>query len=63
MAGANNNYRYFSLEQTVDQIIRKSSLTYKLVYKGGLREPENTPIGVYNMYSHSGKKNGDYAKC
>lgn len=58
VAGANNNYRYISLEQTVDQIIRKSPLTYKLVYNEKPREPEYTPIGIYDMYSHWGKKMG-----
>jgi hypothetical protein len=58
VAGANNNYRYVSLEQTVDQIIRKNPLTYKLVHNEKFRKPENTPIGIYNMYSHCGKKMG-----
>ncbi len=58
VAGANMNYRYFSLVQSHDQIIRKRPFTTRLVPENGMRNPERTALGVYKQYSHSGKKMG-----
>ena len=58
VAGASMNYRYFSLVQTTDEIIRKSPLTYKLVPQADVRVSNRVPIGIYKDYSHSGNKMG-----
>lgn len=58
VAGANMNYRYFSLEQTTEEIVRKSPLTYKLLPRSDLRISNPVPLGVYKDYSHSGDKMG-----
>ncbi len=58
VAGANMNYRYFSLIQSWDQIIRKRPLTSRLVPDNAVRVAEQIPLGVYNDYSHTGKKMG-----
>ena len=58
VAGANMNYRYFSLVQSTEETIRKSPLTYKLVPQGDARVSKHVPLGVYTHYSHSGDKMG-----
>ena len=58
VAGANMNYRYFSLEQTTEEIVRKSPLTYKLLPRSDLRISNPVPLGVYKDHSHSGDKMG-----
>jgi len=58
VAAANMNYQYFSLVQSSQQIIRKRPLTYALNPIGKSKKPEQVPVGIYNKYSHSGKKKG-----
>ncbi|WP_136799962.1 esterase/lipase family protein [Desulfosediminicola ganghwensis] len=58
VAGANMNYRYLSLAQSRDQIIRKRPITFALLPEGNVRIPEKMSIGVYNEYSHSGTRMG-----
>ena len=58
VAGANMNYRYFTLIQSSDEVIRKRPLTYKLSPKENVKKPNYVPIGVYKDYSHSGKNMG-----
>jgi hypothetical protein len=58
VAGANMNYRYTSLVQTTEVIIRKSPLTYSLVAESDVRVSNSVPLGIYKDYSHSGKKMG-----
>lgn len=58
VSGANMNYRFFTLTQSRDNIIRKSPLTYRLLPEDGVTIPDHMPIGVYNIYSHSGKDIG-----
>jgi len=58
IAGANMNYRYFSLVQNTGKVIRKKPMTYELIPQGDVRTPPPVPIAVYNNYSHSGKKMG-----
>ena len=58
VSGANMNYRYFSLVQSRDQVVRKRPLTYKLVPSQKVQKTETTALGVYNQYSHSGKQMG-----
>tara|TARA_R110002049_G_scaffold309231_1_gene518954 strand:+ start:2985 stop:4379 length:1395 start_codon:yes stop_codon:yes gene_type:complete len=59
VAGANMNYRYLTLSQT-DQQLKKSPKTYALKPPSNavIRKPKITPIGIFNSYSHSGKKMG-----
>jgi len=58
VAGANMNYRYFSLTQSSRHVIRKKPLTYKLLADGNVRMPAQVPLGVYANYSHSGTDMG-----
>jgi len=58
VAGASMNYRYFSLVQSREKIVRKSPKTYLLEPDGNVRIPQPVPLGVYNNYSHSGTKMG-----
>lgn len=59
VSGANMNYRYFSIVQNKDKVIReKPLLTYMLEPEGTVRSPKPVAIGVYNDYSHSGTKMG-----
>jgi len=58
VAGANMNYRYFSLIQNRENMIRKRPLTYALEPERGVRVSRPVPIGVYSQYSHSGKRMG-----
>lgn len=58
VAGANMNYRYFSLVQSTKQVIRKKPMTYALVPDGKVKISKKVPLGVYNEYSHSGPKMG-----
>ena len=59
VAGANMNYRFFSVCQS-DEVLRKSPYTTRLVYdkKHPVRTSPAVPLGVYNQYSHSGKDMG-----
>jgi len=61
VAGANMNYRYFSLTQSTNpkKIIRKRPLTFALEPADNVRVPKiPIPLGVYDFYSHSGKRMG-----
>lgn len=58
VAGANMNYRYFSLEQSTSQIMRKKPVTSALIPVGNVKTSSQVPLGVYNNYSHSGNKMG-----
>ncbi len=60
VSGANMNYRYLSLTQNHDpnKIIRKRPLTFALEPTGDVRRPAPVPLGVFNSYSHSGKRMG-----
>lgn len=61
VAGANMNYRYFSIEQQIDEIIDdRSTITYALKPDpdSEVRIPKRVPLGVYNEYSHSGEEMG-----
>ena len=58
VAGANLNYRCFSLIQTRDQVIRKQPLTLRLLPDNSVKIPQPVGLGVYSGYSHSGKKMG-----
>jgi len=58
VAGANMDYRYFSLVQSWEQVVRKKPLTYKLIPDGKMREPNAMAMGVYKGLSHSGKRMG-----
>ncbi|MCD6526849.1 MAG: phospholipase [Desulfuromonas sp.] len=59
VAGANMNYRFFSLKQTA-ALVRRRPATTGLVYDAGnpLRSSPAVPLGVYHDYSHSGGKMG-----
>nr|WP_320049130.1 phospholipase [uncultured Desulfuromonas sp.] len=60
VAGANMNYRFFSLRQS-DEVLRNgNNFTTRLVYDSGhpVRTSPAVPLGVYNQYSHSGKDMG-----
>lgn len=59
VAGANMNYRSIAVEQNTE-IIRKQPLTHRLVAdnKRPVRIAPPVALGVYNSYSHSGKKMG-----
>lgn len=56
VAGANLNYRLFSLTQG-EQVIRKQPLTRALA-PAPVKTPQPVPLGVYRDYSHSGKNMG-----
>ena len=58
VAGASMNYRYFSLVQSREKIIRKRPQTYVLEPEGSVRTPKPLALGVYAGYSHSGAKMG-----
>ncbi len=58
VAGANMNYRCFSLVQTWDDVVRKRPRTLRLVPDLGVRPTQPTALRVYRQYSHSGKKMG-----
>jgi hypothetical protein len=59
VAGANMNYRYFSLVQNKDKIIpKKSPVTCILEPEGFVKKPKPVAIGVYNNHSHSGTRMG-----
>ncbi len=58
VAGANMNYRCFSLVQSWDDVIRKQPRTLRLVPDQDVRIPQPVALGVYSQYSHSGKKMG-----
>ncbi len=58
VAGANMNYRCFSLVQTWDDVIRKQPLTLRRVPDGEVKKTQPMALGVYPDYSHSGKKMG-----
>ena len=62
VAGANLNYRCFSLIQTRDQVIKKQPLTLRLLPDNSVKKPQSVALGVYGEYSHSGKKNGYHAQ-
>lgn len=59
VSGANLNYRYLKLIQT-DKVIRNSPKIFELQadIKSTIRTPKKTPLGVFDKYSHSGKKMG-----
>lgn len=58
VAGANLNYSRISLVQTLDQVVRKQPLTLRLLPVNSVKKPQPVALGVYNEYSHSGKKMG-----
>lgn len=60
VSGANMNYSYLSLIQRhdSDHIIRKQPLTFALEPTGDVRRPNPVPLGVFDCYSHSGKRMG-----
>jgi len=58
VAGANMNYCYLSLVQSRDQLISKRPPIFALAPDGNVRTSKPVPLGVYNEYSHSGKKMG-----
>jgi hypothetical protein len=58
VAGANMNYRYFSLVQNNDRIVPKKTLTYALDREGDVKISKPVPLAVYNNYSHSGTQMG-----
>ncbi|MCP4076279.1 MAG: phospholipase [Gammaproteobacteria bacterium] len=58
VAGANMNYQYISLVQNTNNVIKNRPLTYELIVKGNVKKPKRVPLGVYDSYSHSGKKMG-----
>lgn len=58
VAGANMNYRCFSLSQSREDVIRKRPLTLRLVPDQDVRQPQPSGMGVYGRYSHTGKKMG-----
>lgn len=59
VAGANMNYRFFSLEQT-NEVVRQDPATTRLVYDDDnhVQIAPSVPLGVYHHYSHSGDKIG-----
>nr|WP_320114733.1 phospholipase [uncultured Desulfuromonas sp.] len=59
VAGANMNYRFFSVGQS-DEVLRKNPYTTRLVTQAShpVRVSPAVPFGVYNQYSHSGKTMG-----
>lgn len=59
VAGANMNYRYFAVQQS-DELVRSQPRTCKLVEdeQRPVRIAQAVPLGVYNGYSHCGKKMG-----
>jgi len=58
VAGANMNYCYLSLAQSRDELISKRPPIFVLAPDGNVRTSKPVPLGVYNEYSHSGKKMG-----
>jgi hypothetical protein len=60
VAGANMNYRFFSVCQSDEVLRRGNNFTTRLVYDSGhpVRTSPAVPLGVYNQYSHSGKDMG-----
>ena len=58
VAGANMNYRYIALVQSLD-VVRKSPLTFSL-YPTLMppTAPKTVPLGVFGNLSHSGKQMG-----
>ena len=58
VAGASMNYRYISLKQNCEDIVRKKPLTYSLKEDGPVRVSPRVPLGVYKEYSHSGPRMG-----
>jgi hypothetical protein len=58
VAGANMNYRHFSLIQDVSQEVDDKPDTYALVANQDVRVSKPIPLGVYGDYSHSGDKKG-----
>lgn len=58
VAGANMNYRYFSLNQSWNEIIREQPTVTKLIAKKPEKAPTRIPLGVYSEYSHSGEDMG-----
>ena len=58
VAGASMNYRYVSLKQSCDEIVRNKPLTYALKMESQVRTSPRVPLGVYKNYSHSGSKMG-----
>lgn len=59
VAGANLNYRYFAIKQSSEAIRQKPKIS-RLVADPNrpVRTTSNTPLRVYNNYSHCGKKMG-----
>jgi hypothetical protein len=59
VAGANMNCRFIALTQSRD-LVRASPETFALIpmSKSPVRTPKAIPLGVFNRYSHSGKKMG-----
>ncbi len=58
VAGANMNYRYFSLKQDINQPIAKKANTFALKPVGKMKKSSRMALGVYSQYSHSGGKMG-----
>jgi hypothetical protein len=59
VCAANMNYRFASLKQDTEKVIRKRPLTYSLeLPEGGLTTPPQTPLAVIPRASHSGKNIG-----
>ncbi|WP_321493394.1 hypothetical protein [uncultured Desulfobacter sp.] len=60
VAGANLNYSWVSLVQSLDDEIRKQprTLRLKLARDGGIKHPQPVALRVYNQYSHTGKTMG-----
>lgn len=58
VAGANMNFRYFTLQQSTAEVVKQRPKTYALQPAGNVRIPQKVALGVYNNYSHSGKKMG-----
>jgi hypothetical protein len=59
VAGANLNYRYFAVEQS-GELLRRNPPTFRLVEdpQQPVRMPQEVPLGVYQGYSHCGRKMG-----
>jgi len=58
VAGANMNYRYITLRQSKEILLKKVPRTYQLEPDEVIKEPLKIPLGVYNQYSHVGSKMG-----
>ncbi len=58
VSGANMNYRFIELVQSKEVLLRQRPVTYQLEADEPVKVSPPIPLGVYNQYSHIGKKMG-----